>query len=55
MEANIATNTHILSISHITEEDYGNYSCLATNKVGRDRLEKELADCFCPHYFGFIR
>ena len=34
MEANIASNIHTLSINHITEEDYGNYTCHATNRLG---------------------
>ena len=28
---------HRLSILQVVEEDYGNYSCLATNKVGSAR------------------
>ena len=30
---------HVLNVLELREEDYGNYSCLATNKVGSDRSE----------------
>ena len=28
---------HVLSLGHVVDEDYGNYSCVATNSVGSDR------------------
>ena len=28
---------HVLSLGHVRDEDYGNYSCVATNSVGSDR------------------
>ena len=28
---------HVMSVSHVGDEDYGNYSCEANNTVGSDR------------------
>ena len=28
---------HVLTITDLSDRDYGNYSCLAANKVGSDR------------------
>ena len=31
---------HVMSVSHVGDEDYGNYSCEANNTVGSDRYLK---------------
>ncbi|KAI8043994.1 hypothetical protein M5D96_000142 [Drosophila gunungcola] len=40
---NTRANRHTLSIRHIQQEDFGNYSCVADNSLGRSRKYMELS------------
>ncbi|XP_017052573.1 neurotrimin [Drosophila ficusphila] len=40
---NTRANRHTLAIKHIQQEDFGNYSCVADNSLGRSRKYMELS------------
>ncbi|KAH8310452.1 hypothetical protein KR044_001419 [Drosophila immigrans] len=40
---NTRANRHTLTIRHIQQEDFGNYSCVADNSLGRSRKYMELS------------
>ena len=44
---------HVLSLGHVVDEDYGNYSCVATNSVGSDRCVPRPASCL-KHFLSYM-
>ena len=39
-------NRHVLTLRNVKETDFGNYSCMADNSLGRDRGSIEVSGKF---------